>query len=197
MTVIDTARFRFCLTSIPDVWEVDRKPIHDSRGYFSRFFCHDEFSAVSMDTPPTQINFSRTNIAGTVRGVHFQYSPQAETKIVTCLRGKIFDVAVDLRRDSPTFLQWFGTTLSESKQNSLIIPPGVAHGFQSLVDDAEVMYLVSATYDSSLEDGLHPFDPAIGIEWPLPHTEVSERDLLRSHIDPSAYAGLTTTGGRR
>src|SRR5690606_37786758 len=162
-----------------------------------RFFCQEEFSLLGMDTLPTQMNFSHSNADGTVRGMHFQYAPHAETKVVTCLHGSIFDVAVDLRHDSPTFLQWFGTTLSGDQQNSLIIPPGIAHGFQSQVDHAEVLYLVTSAYDSSQEDGVHPFDPIIGIEWPLPHTEVSERDLLRSYLDPGTYDGLTIKGERR
>lgn len=197
MTVIESARFHFHPSPLSGVWEVNRKPICDTRGLFSRFFCQEEFSLLSMDCRPTQMNFSLSNMAGTVRGIHFQYMPNAETKIVTCMHGSIFDVAVDLRYNSPTFLKWFGTTLSRDKQNSLIIPPGVAHGFQSLVNQAEVLYLVTSAYDSSLEDGLNPFDPAIGIDWPLSPTEVSERDQQRHHIDSITYAGLTEQGGRR
>lgn len=196
MIAIESARFRFQPSPLHGVWQVNRKPIRDTRGFFARFFCREEFSLLGVDILPSQMNFSVSNLAGTVRGMHFQYMPNAETKIVTCLRGSIFDVAVDLRYDSPTFLQWFGATLSSDQQNSLIIPPGVAHGFQSLVDEAEVLYLVTSEYNSKLEDGLHPFDQTIGVDWPLPPTEVSERDLQRRHID-TAYAGLTEQGARR
>ena len=197
MTAIESARFLFQPNPMPGVWEISRKPIRDTRGFFSRFFCQEEFSLMGADFCPTQMNFSRSNLAGTVRGMHFQYSPNAETKIVTCMRGSIFDVAVDLRHDSPTFLQWFGVTLSSERQNSLVIPPGVAHGFQSLVDQTEILYLVTSAYDGSLEDGLNPFDPAIGIDWPLSPTDVSERDRQRGHIDPATYPGQTMDGTRR
>lgn len=197
MNTIETDRFLFRACPLPDVWEVNRKPIRDNRGFFSRFFCEQEFSRLGVDIRPTQINFSYSPRAGTVRGLHYQYHPHAETKIVTCMHGEIFDVAVDLRRDSPTFLQWFGITLSAEQQNSLVIPPGVAHGFQSLVENSDVLYLVTSPYDRTLEDGLHPLDPALAIRWPLQPTEISERDRNRSYIDPATYPGLTQQGGHQ
>ncbi|MGB3705903.1 MAG: dTDP-4-dehydrorhamnose 3,5-epimerase family protein [Castellaniella sp.] len=197
MTTIESTRFSFRSSPLPGVWEADRMPIFDARGSFARFFCRDEFLKLGMDIFPTQMNFSKSNLAGTIRGMHFQYMPNAETKVVTCMSGSVFDVAVDLRYNSPTFLQWFGVTLSSARQNSLIIPPGVAHGFQSLVDQAEILYIVTSTYSSSLEGGLHPLDPGIGIHWPLPPAEISERDMQRDYIDVTMYAGLTQQGGRR
>lgn len=197
MTTIDSSRFQFHSTPLAGVWEIHRKPIRDTRGLFSRFFCQEEFSRLGVDILPTQMNFSRSEQAGTVRGIHFQYLPNAETKIVTCLHGRIFDVAVDLRHDSPTFLRWFGITLCADKQNSLVIPPGVAHGFQALAEQSDILYLVTAAYDSSLEDGLNPFDPTINIEWPLAPSVVSERDNQRPYIDARTYVGMTASGARR
>src|SRR5690606_8404515 len=126
---------------------------------------------------------------GTIRGLHFQYAPHAETKIVSCLQGSIYDVAVDLRAGSQTFLQWYGLILSAERQNSLVIPPGFAHGFQTLEDNTQILYLVSAPYSAADEDGLNPLDPTIGIEWPLPPSEISPRDQQRSFLDKNHFRG--------
>jgi dTDP-4-dehydrorhamnose 3,5-epimerase len=108
---------------------------------------------------------------------------------VSCPAGRIYDVAVDLRRGSPTFLQWFGTELSADNQRSLVIPPGFAHGFQTLSDNAQTLYCVTEAYHAAAEDGLSPFDPALGVRWPLAATEVSARDAQRAAIDPATYPG--------
>ena len=125
MTPVATARFRFEPTPLAGVWLVQRQPIADARGFFARLYCAEEFAAIGLAEPPVQINHSYSRHAGTVRGLHFQHPPHPETKIVSCPAGRIFDVAVDLRRGSPTFLQWFGAELSAENQRSLVVPPGL------------------------------------------------------------------------
>jgi dTDP-4-dehydrorhamnose 3,5-epimerase len=186
---VQTQRFEFEALPLAGMWLARQKPIGDHRGFFSRFYCTQEFSAIGMTMPLSQINHSMSRLHGTVRGLHFQHPPHEETKVVTCLRGRIFDVAVDIRRGSPTFLQWFGIELSEVLHASLVIPPGFAHGYQTLTDQAEILYLVTPAYSATAEDGLNPFDPAIGIQWPEPVTDLSERDRLRPLVAPG-YAGI-------
>lgn len=193
---METSRFRFEETFLQGVWQVHRKPICDERGFFARFYCQDEFSAIGLEIAPVQINHSQSNLCGTVRGLHFQYAPHAESKIVTCLLGSVFDVALDLRVASPTFLKWFGVTLSADSQNSLVIPPGVAHGFQTLTDQADVLYLVTTAYSSEHEDGINPFDPEADISWPIPVSEMSLRDRQRPYLGESGFVGLHPDGGR-
>lgn len=190
MEPVLTPRFEFHPTPLAGVWRVARKPIRDARGFFARLYCAEEFRAIGLDLPIAQINHSHSRQAGTVRGLHFQHPPHHETKIVSCPVGAIFDVAVDLRRGSPTFLQWYGAELSAANQQSLVIPPGFAHGFQTLSTDAETIYFVTAPYSGAAEDGVHPFDPAVGIVWPVPPTEVSERDAKRAMLDRGSYGGV-------
>lgn len=173
------AAFSIIATSIADLVCVQRKRVEDSRGFFSRFFCAEELSALGVHRPIAQINHTLTRQKGSVRGMHFQRPPHAETKFVSCLRGEIFDVAVDLRRDSPTFLQWHGMVLSAENHCSLLIPEGFAHGFQTLTDDCELIYLHTATYQPSSEGAIHPCDPGLSINWPLAISEMSDRD--RAH----------------
>lgn len=190
MKPVATARFRFEPTSLAGVWLVQRQPIADARGFFARLYCAEEFAAIGLTGPPVQINHSYSRHAGTVRGLHFQHPPHHETKIVSCPAGRIFDVAVDLRRGSPTFLQWFGAELSAENQRSLVVPPGFAHGFQSLEDNSQTLYAVTAPYSGAAEDGVNPFDAAVGVAWPLPATEVSPRDAQRASIASAGYAGV-------
>lgn len=189
-SVCNTPRFEFLAAPIAGVWLVRRKPITDARGFFARAYCADEFRAVGLVRPIVQINHSYSRVAGTVRGLHFQHPPHHETKIVSCPVGRIHDVAVDLRVGSPTYLQSFGVELSAENRMSLVIPPGCAHGFQTLCDDAETLYYVTSPYHGAAEDGLNPFDPALAIRWPLTVTEVSERDAQRMLIDTVTYSGL-------
>jgi dTDP-4-dehydrorhamnose 3,5-epimerase len=153
-------------------------------------YCAQEFAAVGITRRLAQVNHSGTRRRGTVRGLHFQYPPHSETKVVTCIVGRIFDVAVDLRRRSPTFLHWFGAELSAENQQSLVIPPGCAHGYQTLIDDSELIYLVTAAYSAQAEDGINPLDPAVGIRWPEAVGEVSERDAGQQMLNAAEYAGL-------
>ena len=155
---------------------VERQSNNDIRGSFNRLFCTQEFHKIGLTKPIVQINHSLTRNRGTVRGMHFQYPPDNETKIVTCMRGEVFDVAVDIRRGSKTFLHWYAEVLSEGNQTSLYIPEGFAHGFQALTDDCHLLYLHTGFYAPDSEGGLNALDPLVGIDWPLEVTDISERD---------------------
>ena len=181
--------FVFKQTSLSGVWLAERKVLKDSRGAFSRLFCADEFREIKLDKPIVQINHSITRIKGTVRGLHFQYPPHAETKIVTCFKGEILDVAVDLRRGSKTFLSWYSEKLSAENQKSMILPEGFAHGFQALTDHCEVIYLHTGFYVPEAEGGFNVEDKRIGIHWPLPISGLSERDKSHAFI-ADGYAGI-------
>ena len=178
-----TKRFEFTTTRLAGLLVVNRKPIHDSRGFFSRFFCAREFEEAGFQSPIAQINQTLTVRAGTVRGMHFQRPPHSEVKIVTCVRGKVFDVAVDIRKNSPTFLQWHGEYLSAESQKSLYIPEGFAHGFQTLESDCELFYLHSRFFEPSADDALNARDPRLSIEWPSEITDMSDRDRGHATID--------------
>ena len=181
------SRFDVIDTPLTGLKVVRRKPIGDSRGFFSRFFCAEEFRLAGLNNRIAQINHSHSRIAGTVRGMHYQLSPHAETKFVSCIRGDIFDVAVDLRQNSPTFLQWHGEILSAENQCSLFIPQGFAHGFQALTDDCELIYLVSTPYAPVAERSVNALDPMLKIEWPLSVTEMSEKDRTSAMLSSSYY----------
>jgi len=177
-------------TSIDGLMIVERQPIADSRGLFERMFCANELAAENIAFPVAQVNRTVTRSTGVVRGLHFQYSPHAETKLVSCIAGRVFDVAVDLRRGSSSFGRWHAEELSSGNSRSLLIPAGFAHGFQTLSSDCELLYLHSAAYAVEAEGGVHPCDPWIGIAWPLAITEVSQRD--QSHpLLTSSFEGLT------
>ncbi|WP_374088711.1 dTDP-4-dehydrorhamnose 3,5-epimerase [Methylomicrobium lacus] len=183
-------RFDFFPTPLPGLTLVQRKPIEDSRGFFSRFFCAEDFGRVGLTRPIAQMNHSLTHLKGSVRGMHFQYPPFAEDKFVSCVRGSIFDVAVDLRKESPTFLHWHGEILSADNQRSLLIPAGFAHGFQTLARDCELLYLHTMPYAHDCEGALHALDPLLEIAWPLPIAEISERDRTHPMLN-SQFEGLT------
>lgn len=173
------SRFDFISSPLAGLVQVQRKVAEDHRGFLSRFFCADEFREIGFTKPVVQINHTLTRNKGAVRGLHFQYPPHAEAKLVSCLQGEIFDVAVDLRSGSPTFLHWHGVVLSAQNRQSLFIPEGFAHGFQALTEDCELIYLHSAAYHPESEGALNVADPKLGIVWPLAITEISERD--RNH----------------
>ncbi len=168
---------------------IQRGYIEDSRGYFSRVFCAEELRKAGFPEAIAQINQTLTRHRGAVRGMHFQNPPHAETKMVSCLRGLVFDVVVDLRRGSPTFLSWFGEILSAENRKSMLIPKGFAHGFQTLSDDCELLYLHSAPYAPVAEGALNARDPRLSIEWPLPIAEISERDRLHPNLE-SDFSGI-------
>jgi dTDP-4-dehydrorhamnose 3,5-epimerase len=170
------ARFDFINTSIDGLRVVQRKLIEDNRGFLSRFFCAEEFSPFGFNKGISQINHTLTRNKGAVRGFHYQTLPHAEIKLVSCLKGEIFDVAIDLRKGSPTFLHWHAEVLSASNRRSLLIPEGFAHGFQTLTEDCELIYLHTAAYVQSAEAALNVLDPKLNIAWPLDITDLSERD---------------------
>ncbi len=170
------SRFDFVSTKLTGLTVVQRKAVEDPRGFLSRFYCAEEFSKAGMAKSIVQINHTLTSNKGAVRGMHFQFPPHAETKLVSCLQGEIFDVAVDLRHGSPTFLQWHAETLSAKNRKSLLIPEGFAHGFQALTEDCELIYLHTAAYHPEVEGALNATDPRLDIVWPLTVTDISEKD---------------------
>ena len=176
-------------TPIAGLKRVQRMRLGDARGFLSRLFCADELSDAGWSAPVAQINHTRTEQRATVRGLHFQHPPRAEKKLVHCLRGEVWDVAVDLRRGSPTFLRWHAERLSAENGVALLIPEGFAHGFQTLADDVEMLYVHSVAYAASEEGGVHPRDPLLAIEWPLPIEQLSPRDGAHSPL-PADFAGL-------
>ena len=157
-----TNRFEILATPLKDLFIVERKPIGDSRGWFERFFCQDEWQACGLQKPIVQMNRTQTQAKGSVRGMHFQHNPHLETKVVTCIKGEVFDIAVDLRPQSATYLKWYGTTLSAQNHRSFYIPDGFAHGFQTLTDDCELLYLHTERFAPQCADGLNPLDPTLG-----------------------------------
>jgi dTDP-4-dehydrorhamnose 3,5-epimerase len=169
---------------------VERQHLGDSRGFLSRLFCADELAEAGWNGPVAQINQTVTRRRGAVRGMHFQYPPHAETKLVSCLRGAVFDVAVDLRKGSPTFLRWHAQQLSAENRLALLIPTGFAHGFQALSEECELLYVHSASYVATAEGGLNPRDATLAIAWPLAIAEMSERDAGHPPIDPD-FEGVT------
>lgn len=148
----------------------------DNRGFFSRIFCIEELAMAGWNKPVMQINHTVTSKKGTIRGIHFQHPPYSEMKLVMCLRGEVYDVAVDIRQDSPTFLSWHGEILSANNNKALLIPKGFAHGFQTLTDDVELLYCHSAPYAPAFERGIQPTDPLLKITWPIEISMLSERD---------------------
>jgi dTDP-4-dehydrorhamnose 3,5-epimerase len=148
-------------------------------------FCGEELIAAGWRKPVAQINRTKTVGRGTVRGLHFQHPPHSEMKFVICLRGKVFDVAVDLRADSPALLKFHTQILTEDTPLALLIPEGFAHGFQSLTDDVEMLYLHSSPYIAASEGGICPTDARLGIVWPLEISEMSDRDANHPKLDGS------------
>jgi dTDP-4-dehydrorhamnose 3,5-epimerase len=182
-------RFDFIPTPLAGLMLVQRKAFEDSRGFLSRFYCAETFAEAGIHGKIVQINQTLTNLMGTVRGLHFQFPPYAETKLVSCVRGEVYDVAVDLRRASPTFLQSHGEILSAENRRSLLIPEGYAHGFQTLTNNCELIYLHTAPYHPEAEGALNVADPKLNIAWPLPVTDMSDRDRNHAFIS-DAYQGI-------
>lgn len=170
------SRFDILATPLEGLVVLQRKPIGDYRGYLERLFCIEELHMLLPNKNIMQINHTLTAKRGTVRGLHFQHPPHAEVKFVSCLRGEVFDVALDLRQGSSTFLRWHAEVLSADNHKTLGIPEGFAHGFQTLTDDCEMLYLHTATYQPAAEGGLHAQDPMLNIRWPEAILELSSRD---------------------
>lgn len=182
---------RFHATPIAGLVLVELERHGDERGWFARTFCAEEFGGAGLPTAFVQGNQSRTATAGTVRGMHYQLPPASEDKYVRCVKGAIFDVGVDLRAGSPTYGTWWGAELSDTNGLGLLLPKGVAHGMQTLVDDVETTYLMSAPYAVEHERGVRHDDPAVGIEWPLPVTSVSDKDRAWPDLGPGSAVEIS------
>lgn len=180
---------KFTALPLSGAFLIEATPFIDHRGMLARLFCEAEMKETGLTKHLTQINLSRTATKGAVRGMHFQYPPHAETKIVRCLRGVVFDVAVDLRPNSPTYLKWHGEVLSPDNMEAMYIPEGFAHGFQALEPDSELLYLHTSSYAPHSEAGVRHDDPAISIEWPLKARDLSNRDKKHPPIT-SSFKGI-------
>jgi dTDP-4-dehydrorhamnose 3,5-epimerase len=167
---------RFSETELCGAWLIEPTPARDERGFFARTFCVKEFKEHGLATRFVQHNGSQSATRGTLRGMHFQRAPHSEVKVVTCLKGAIWDVIIDLRPQSPTYRQWRGFELTAANRRQLYVPKGFAHGFQTLCDDVEVGYLISAFYAPAAASGVRHDDPAFAIDWPLPVSAISEKD---------------------
>ncbi len=175
------------LTPIAGVLELVGQPFQDHRGLFLNLFrCQDlGFSEAWGGRTIAQINLSMTRAIGAIRGLHYQREPYGEAKLVRCLRGRVWDVAVDLRMDSPTYGQWYGVELSPERANALLIPEGCAHGFQVLQAESELLYVHSRAWVPEAETGIRWNDPHLAVAWPLPVSELSDRDLHLPFLEPS------------
>jgi dTDP-4-dehydrorhamnose 3,5-epimerase len=166
----------FTETPIPGAYHVAVEPHRDDRGLFARAWCREAFAEHGLVSSFVQANLAQTTEAGTLRGLHYQRAPHEEAKFIRCLRGAVYDVIVDLRPDSPTYLQWHAETLTAGRRNALYVPAGCAHGYQALADDTEVYYQVTVPYTPGAERGIRYDDPTFGIEWPRAVTAVSDKD---------------------
>ena len=173
----------FTETILKGSYVIDLEPRGDSRGWFARTYCKNEFAAIGHYKEWVQLNHSFSSVKGTLRGMHYQLPPFSEIKMVRCIAGAVYDVIVDLRKDSSTFLKWFGVELSAANKKMIYIPEGFAHGFQTLTENAELIYHHSEFYIPAAEAGLMYNDKAINIKWPLPVSEISERDMKHPLID--------------
>ncbi|MDK9719218.1 MAG: dTDP-4-dehydrorhamnose 3,5-epimerase [Trichlorobacter sp.] len=178
-------------TPLMGVSLIEPNPFCDDRGIFYRAFCNRELAPVLGTRQIVQTNFSRTHAVGAVRGMHYQNPPHAEMKLIRCLKGKIWDVAVDVRAGSPTFLQWFGVELSPDNALMMVIPEGCAHGFQVLNKNSELLYLHTSHYKPEAECGVRFNDPLLAISWPLQVTDTSKRDMNHPLITPN-FGGIAT-----
>jgi len=186
-----SARFEIFETPVRGLIVLQRKPVGDNRGFLERMFCAEELQSIVPATRNiVQINRTLTCRLGTIRGIHFQYPPHAEMKFVSCVRGEVFDVAVDVRRGSSTFLRWHAELLSAANHRTLVIPEGFAHGFQTLAENCEMLYFHTAAYRQTAEGGLNALDPALDIRWPEAVTEMSPRDTAHPFL-AADFAGVS------
>lgn len=184
------SRFQIFDTPLAGLKIIKRMPLSDSRGFLSRMFCTDAlYEAGWKHASVAQINHTLTRQSGAVRGMHFQQAPHAEIKLVSCLRGEVWDVAVDMRLGSPTFLQWFAQELSPENGYAMLIPQGFAHGFQALKEDCELLYLHSHAHCPESEGAIHPKDQRVAISWPKVITELSARDSSHPFLS-SDFKGI-------
>ena len=177
-------------TKLAGAYLISLQLIEDDRGFFARTWCRDEFAAHNLNTRLVQANVSYNRLRGTLRGLHYQAAPHAEAKVVRCVRGAIYDVIVDLRETSPSYLDWIGFELTEANREMVYVPEGFAHGFQTLSDDSEVEYQMSEFFNADAAGGLRYDDPAIGIEWPLPVKMISAKDASWPLLEVSVTGGM-------
>jgi dTDP-4-dehydrorhamnose 3,5-epimerase len=185
----------FQATPIDGVRVVELERLEDERGYFARTWCRQEFAGAGIADDMVQMSVSHNAAAGTLRGMHFSWVPSREAKLVRCTRGQVFDVVLDLRPTSPSFLQHYGVVLADDNGRSLYIPQGVAHGFQTLVEDCDVLYMMSDFYRPELADGVRFDDPQFGIAWPRPVSRIAERDRDYPDFDASRHAARFGAAG--
>lgn len=179
----------FTKTKLKDAFLIDLEPRQDPRGFFARTFCTKEFEAQGLKPTIAQCNLSFNYKKGTLRGMHYQTTPAAEVKLARCTHGAIYDVIIDMRSESPTYLSYFGVELTAENRRALYIPEMFAHGYQTLTDEAEIAYQMSEFYAPEYQCGLRYNDPAFGIEWPLPVCEISDKDASWPLFE-SAPAGI-------
>ena len=179
----------FTPAPLPGSYIIDLTPFSDSRGWFARTYCKNEFTEIGHTKEWVQINHSFTTTAGALRGMHYQLPPFKEIKLVRCIAGAVYDVIVDLRENSATFLKWFGAELSAKNKKMMYIPEGFAHGFQTLTADAELIYHHTEFYAPGAEQGLRYNDSRMGINWPLEVIEISERDKQHPLLG-SSFTGI-------
>jgi len=173
---------KFNNLGIEGLYLAELEPLRDDRGFFVRSYCDKVLEQINVTKPIKQINHSLTSTVGAIRGMHYQDSPHAEIKMVRCISGEVFDIAIDLRRGSDTFLQWHGEYLSAENFKMMVIPEGFAHGFQVIKQNTELLYLHTTSYTPEAESGVLFNDEKIGIEWPLQVTDISDRDLKHKMI---------------
>ncbi len=176
-------------TKLKGAYLIDLEPFQDERGLFARTFCQNEFKDIGHSKEFVQFNHSLTIPKATIRGLHYQKPPFAEIKLIRCIRGKVYDVIVDLRRQSPTFLQYIGVELSAQNMRMIYIPEGFAHGFQTLEENSELIYHHTAFYQPGVEGGVRYNDPTVGVEWPLEPTVISDKDQKHPYLN-SNYSGI-------
>lgn len=179
-------------TPFEGLYVIDTSAFIDHRGAFARWFCEDELAEVIGNRHIRNVNFSRTVKKGSVRGMHFQRPPKSEMKLIRCINGSILDVVVDIRSGSPTYLMHFSVELSAENMKMIVVPEGFAHGFQSLEDNSEIMYLVTEFYSPECEGGLRYNDPELKINWPLDVADISDKDAGHKLID-GTFKGLDTS----
>lgn len=180
---------KFTATKLDGSYIISLTPFQDDRGWFARTYCKNEFAAIGHTKEWVQMNHSVTYLRGSIRGMHFQYPPVTEIKMVRCIAGAVYDVIIDLREGSPTFLQWVGAELSATNRQMLYIPDGFAHGFQTLTENCELIYHHSSFYTPGSEGGIRYNDPRVGINWPLPAAGLSERDQQHPLLD-NTFTGI-------
>jgi dTDP-4-dehydrorhamnose 3,5-epimerase len=169
-------------TPLAGSYLIELTPNSDHRGWFARTYCKNEFTQIGHTKEFVQMNQSYTREKGALRGMHFQRTPNREIKLVRCISGAVYDVIVDLRAGSPTFGKWFGAELSATNKKMMYVPEGFGHGFQTLQEDSELLYLVSEFYAPGVEGGVRYDDPMLNIQWPLPVSDISEKDANHSFL---------------